>query len=528
MKNYFRHKFSIITVLLFMVSMNSCDTLELDLVDDPSSLNPENADLVFLFNQVQLSYNGVFNSLQYSGAQVTRIELMRTSGYLANFDPSTFNGAWNVAYRGVLINNKLFLSKVAEAEAGGADFSRYKAISKIIEANTWVMLADYFNDIPFSEALQGSSNFNPKRDNARDIYEAAYQMLNDATNLIDNLSPNAVPVSSDLYFGSDMIKWKRAANSLKLQMIINSRLQSSVAQTRFNQLITDNFFINNNADDLQFNYGTTQVNPDSRHPFFVNQYQAQSSIYLSRDFINMMLGDPREHYYFYRQRQTNFTVGSEAGDALARTHGSTLPNIGTDFDRMTVHGVFPYGGNANSPSIPSSYQSTTPTMGLQGAGINILASNYATQFLIAEGQLTMNSNVTAARSALSNAITAHMNKVRLFGTGIVTENPITAGGITTYVNNVLTEYDSASDKLEIIMREFHKASWGNGIQAYNNFRRTGKPSNLAALPFTPADGFVYRMPYPSVYISNNLNPDNVALPISQRIWWADNSINLNY
>jgi hypothetical protein len=195
---------------------------------------------------------------------------------------------------------------------------------------------------------------------------------------------------------------------------------------------------------------------------------------------------------------------------------------------MTVHGVFPYGGNANSPSVPSSYQSTNPTMGLQGAGINILASNYATQFLIAEGQLTMNSDVTAARSALSNAITAHMNKVRLFGTGIVTENPITAGGITTYVNNVLTEYDSASDKLEIIMREFHKASWGNGIQAYNNFRRTGKPSNLAALPFAPADGFVYRMPYPSVYISNNLNPDNVAVPISQRIWWSDNSINLNY
>lgn len=525
MKNYFRRKFNIVTVLLFIVSMNSCDTLEMDLVDDPSSLNPENADLQFLFNQVQLSYNSLYSSLQYSGAQVTRIELMRTSGYLANFDPASFNSAWNIGYRSVLMNNKLLKEKIAESEANGADFSRYKAVTKIIEANTWVMLADYFNDIPFSEALQGSENFNPKRDSARDIYEAAYQMLEEATNLIDNASPNAVPLSTDIYFSNNILNWKRAANSLKIQMVINSRLQSSTAQSRFNQLVSDNFFINTNAGDLQFKYSTTQTNPDSRHPFFVSQYQGQSSIYLSRDFINSMLGDPREHYYFYRQLPTNFNSGVEAGDALARTHGSTLPNVGTDYDRMTVHGLFPYGGKFNDGTTGV----TNPTMGLQGAGSNILMSNFATQFLIAEGQLTLNSNSSAARIALENAVRAHMNKVQTFATPAPTgPNAMSATSINTYVSNMLADYDAATDKLEVIMREFHKACWGNGIQAYNNFRRTGKPSNLATLPFAPADGFVYRMPYPSAYISNNLNPDNVPAPISQRIWWADSNVNLNY
>jgi hypothetical protein len=121
-----------------------------------------------------------------------------------------------------------------------------------------------------------------------------------------------------------------------------------------------------------------------------------------------------------------------------------------------------------------------------------------------------------------------MNKVRTFSTTPAGANVMTPTTISTYVTNLLASYDASSDKLEVIMREFYKASWGNGIQAYNNYRRTGKPSNLAALPFAPADGFVYRMPYPSNYTSNNLNPDNIPAPISQRIWWANQAINLNF
>jgi hypothetical protein len=91
---------------------------------------------------------------------------------------------------------------------------------------------------------------------------------------------------------------------------------------------------------------------------------------------------------------------------------------------------------------------------------------------------------------------------------------------------MLTQYDNEADKLEIIMREFYKASFGNGTLAYNNYRRTGKPNNLATLP-TPST-FAYRMLYPDVYRTSNLNPDNIFVPISSRVWWADQSLNLNF
>ena len=116
----------------------------------------------------------------------------------------------------------------------------------------------------------------------------------------------------------------------------------------------------------------------------------------------------------------------------------------------------------------------------------------------------------------------------MFGQNIVTTNAMTPLSINSYVNNVLTDYDNASDKLEIIMREYYKASWGNGYQAYNNYRRTGKPNNLALLNNGGNPTFAYRMPYPAVYLNNNTNPDNVFKPISERVWWANTSLNLNF
>jgi len=75
--------------------------------------------------------------------------------------------------------------------------------------------------------------------------------------------------------------------------------------------------------------------------------------------------------------------------------------------------------------------------------------------------------------------------------------------ITTEVNNYLTFvdtfYDQNPDKqLELIMKEFFIASWGNGIEAYNNYRRTGFPSNMQPT----------LEPYPGEYYSTMIYPDD--------------------
>ena len=53
-------------------------------------------------------------------------------------------------------------------------------------------------------------------------------------------------------------------------------------------------------------------------------------------------------------------------------------------------------------------------------------------------------------------------------------------------------------KLNIIMKEYYIALWGNGVDAINNYRRTGKPDNMQ---FTRAA--IPRFIYPFNVISSN-------------------------
>src|SRR5690606_3455531 len=151
---------------------------------------------------------------------------------------------------------------------------------------------------------------------------------------------------------------------------------------------------------------------------------------------------------------------------------------------------------------------------------------------IAEAQLMFNSNATAARTALENGVRGSIDQVMNFR-----PNAIPAGAdvptqaeIDAYVAGVMAAYDGASGnegKLDIVLREYYKALWGNGIEAYNNYRRTGYPSGLPA-SINQSGTFAHTMYYPSVHTTNNINapqrPD-----LSEKVWWAEGTtFNLDF
>ena len=49
--------------------------------------------------------------------------------------------------------------------------------------------------------------------------------------------------------------------------------------------------------------------------------------------------------------------------------------------------------------------------------------------------------------------------------------------VDNYTKSVLASYDASADKLNIVVKEFRLALWGNGNEAWNAMRRTGKPMN---------------------------------------------------
>ena len=519
MKTYNNIITRFLSVFFILALVSSCETVETDLTENPNNLNPDDASIPFIFNQSQLAFNSFFQNLQFSEAQVTRMELMRNSATYANqFDADTFNGTWITAYANCLIELNQLKMLAADLESDEINGNNIIAAAQILESYIIVTLVDTFGDVPYSEALQGGNNLNPARDSGEEIYAAARVLLLDAIAKID--AGGSVDLPSDLYYGGDMSKWRALANSILLKLAVNSRLNNPQAASQANAVINGGGFINNNNGDFQFDYSTSGA-PESRHPLFTLQYISGASIYMSAPFIRRMEDDPRFNYYFYLQN----------GSIFGREHGDTSPNVASEFRDITIHGLYPAGGKYNDGSTGPG----APTDGAMGAGASIIMTNAFTQFLIAEAELMLNNNVGAARAALENGITASMDKVTNFQSGAIPAGAPepSQDDIDDYIADAITRFNDAGGnqgKLDVIITEYYKSLWGNGIEIYNNFRRTSYPSDLApSLDPTPGT-FTNSMLYPSVHVNNNNSPDATQKEsVGLKVWWAEGTnFNLNF
>ncbi len=96
--------------------------------------------------------------------------------------------------------------------------------------------------------------------------------------------------------------------------------------------------------------------------------------------------------------------------------------------------------------------------------------------------------------------------------------------ISDYIAFVMSEYDAAatnSEKLDVVLKEFYLALWGNGLEAYNMYRRSSRPKNLQPTFQTSPGTFIRSFFYPSVHV--NLNSTAVQKPdMGVKVFWDTN------
>lgn len=62
-----------IAVLTVLFSLNSCETLELEILESPNALTPASSDIDFYLNAMQLNMASFFNGVKDEGMQLTRM-----------------------------------------------------------------------------------------------------------------------------------------------------------------------------------------------------------------------------------------------------------------------------------------------------------------------------------------------------------------------------------------------------------------------------------------------------------------------
>ncbi len=556
----------IIVSLLAVAVLGACSKIS-DKFDsnlnNPNTPSPESANSDLYLNVVQLSFAGLFNGISDIGMQVTRQIVMYGPTYSNAYQPQSFDGLWDNAYTSVLKHANVLIP-IAEAQ------KKYVVVgmTKIMKAYTLMAMVDMFGNIPYTDANQGAANTNPTLEQGKDVYAKAIALLDDA---IADLAktPASYPGVFDLYYkagnAAGAAKWATLAKTLKLRAYMTTRLVDASAKSKIDALLTANDLIDTPAEDFEFKYGTLQTNPNSRHPRYNGNYSATGSAgdYLGTYFMWTMVrekgsfsnntasdkSDPRTRYYFYRQR-ANYADVSEVSSSCSvapppahypagmpfclitsgfwgRDHGDNS-GIPPDGPLRTTVGIYPCGGDFDT----GQGTSVSLNRGGQGAGIQPIWQSAFTEFLKAEANLIL-STAGNARTSLQNGITASFAKVLGYPATVgITPNPTyvpSAARQTQYITDVLTAYDAATTndaKLDIIMKEYYIALWGNGIDAYNNYRRTGKPSNMQ-LPIVAAPGaFVSSMYYPSVHVNRNQNGAQKS-GVDVHVFWDTNPPGFN-
>lgn len=561
-------------IVISMLGISSCNLFELDgYLENPNAVSPENAGVDFLYNNIQLSFeNFVGSTWGFAGGVSRQIAMTGAFTYNGAYQPQSFNGVWSNAYSQILPDINA-LNTIAEERGLGI----YSGSAKIMEAYVLFTLADMFSDVPFSEAFQGTDIISPNSDAGSDIYNVALGLLDEAIAELEG-AETAAP-SVDIFYDGDKAKWITLAKTLKLRAYVQTRLIDSSAGDKIAAILADGDIIDTEDEDFQFQYSTNRLNPNSRHPFYNNSYESNDGTYMNNWYMWLLVGekderDPRTRFYFYRQdsdltdesstvfscifstfpdrdfapdhflnvdADMPYCIASEDG-YYGRDHGNGS-GIPPDGPVRAVYGLYPAGGAFDDNSFD--FTQNQGEDGALGAGIAPYMLASYTHFLLAEAVLTT-SATGDAKQLLLDGVDLSMEKVFGFadlvdGSIVVAKDPVTQEDITLedayitpldslkgmYLDALSAEYDAAAsdaERLDIVVREYFIAAWGNGIETYNAYRRTGLPSNIQPTLDPGGGDFLRSALYPTDHVTLNSNAEQ--RDPTEPVFWDTNDKSL--
>jgi len=504
-----------------------------DINEDPN--NPTVAQLSLLLPSTEISMAG--NMYQLNSGTSTIMQHTVFTSSLSRFQQqgTDFDNSWDGFYSQTLNDLETVISSGTAQQQWG-----YVAIAKFEKAYLYSLIVDMWGDVPYSEAEKGQVSTSPPLEKGAAIYEKLFAIIEDGIADANKITATTlVPATSDIYYGGNKVSWVSMANSLKLKMYNQIRLvDPSRSATAIQALITGGAtFISSNAMDFTFKFGSSQ-NPNNRHPWHRVEYQSSKTFYQSQSFIDLMFNndDPRLRYFIYRQ---NATAGLNNGTSSNGYYGRN-PGDGTaapaDLARRSTFGIYPAGGlydntPINNLPLTNLYLTNTGATGTAkvvavtdgtGAGVLPLITNAMVKLIRAEAALTLATGEDA-RQLLGDAVTANLTSVSTYAVsngGLA----IPAASITGYSNRVLAQYDlaDAAGKLNIVMTQKYIASYGNGMETFNDYRRTGLPVLRTLL--SPLSTFPLRLYYSQTELSANTSfgANASAIQIAQQttpVFW---------
>ncbi len=570
MKIFNKHKYSVVALSLTALLFSCSDYLDVDQDTD----NPTVAPLNLLLTNTQVSVGNATDFQFWAGdilAVYTHQMTVREEQdqYGTKVNNTLMQNEWDNIY--------LALTDIESLISQGTESGDlvYVGIAQLEKAYLMSVAVDLWGDVPYTEAnLLKEGIISPAFDEQQAIYASILELI--ATGKANIASGEGLqqPSTDDLFYGGDLDKWVKFANSYKLKLYNQVRLTSLYNAADVSALISENNFFSTNADDFEFDHFIAQAPSDERNKLFQASYLGtQFSTYQSPWFYEILKGvnpsihtgneDPRIPYYFFKQ----LTAGEfppDQGDAATGDPNADYWDASTGFFSIRFGSIGPNrdGNVENSATYPGIFPAGGRYDDQQGGVVDNLITANSTrptgiaphriftydEFLYVQAEMTLVGLIAGdAGAKLEQAMNASFAKVDQ----VVANNqapqtiPVLVGTpeVVAFIANVMTEYNAASaaKKLEILMTQKWVATFGDPGDQYNDYRRTGFPVLANPLSATPeyqvnnADGFpivdsqtVLNNPFqvslfwPQSELNSNQNAPAQKNPATYNIFWDVN------
>ena len=211
-------RFFILYIAILCLTVSSCDD-QLDINTDPlaaTEANP-NAVLPFIF-------------AEYSARKTTElgtrtVDVIHHLGHTFN-SPKGGNttsfltgNTWNVWYVN-LLGNLVLIEQ--DAAAAGPTSNNVQAVAKILKAHLFFELTCIWEEVPFTEALDGVNFESPNFDDQETVLDGVVTLLDEAIALIDAMPAegNFNFSQGDILLGGNITRWRELAESIRIRTLM--------------------------------------------------------------------------------------------------------------------------------------------------------------------------------------------------------------------------------------------------------------------------------------------------------------------
>jgi hypothetical protein len=481
---------SILIIGLITGTLTSCKKQLLDINTDPNNPTTASATPDLVLSNALNTTAGIYNNPTNGNNNFVWAGLwMGHISYSGNYAIATENISYNLTnsfaagtWDNIYDNNEDYDFVEKKGIETGNTF--YQAIGMLMKAYNFETLVDLYNNVPYSQALQGTSSSKPAYDDGKTVYQEISKKIDTAIAIFKTSAAGST-ISGDIMFDGDASQWVLFANTVKLRLLLRqSQVNEADAKAQAAQ-ISGGFL----DEDAAVNPG--YVNSSGKtNPFWGSNVNTNGTY-----------------------TQTLYRGGGYAIDFYTSTNDPRLESF--------------YSPNGNGDYVGNYFgDQGIPNSGTSGIGDGVL-KDYNQDAII---MLAAESYFLQAEAALRGWIPGPADSLYKLGVKASFDflglSSADAQAYYSQAGNKQTTWEATSgfqEQLALIIRQKWVAeTWINEFEPYNDYRRLHLPADipLSTSPFSTGV-FPGRLMYPQREI--NVNGDNVksqgSVTPGSKVWW---------